>query len=339
MINDEYDVLTSKKGKSKKNHKDLLSQLKEIENDSYTIESSSSASSFLPSSMLKESKKEKKKNSNYEDYDPDAWFNEMIASSNTKIDKGAKSKVDLFESAGIWGKKKKKKKKGKKGEDLVDYKREFEPEMSLYKNLLVDQNKFTASLQREYDAIKSTKSSSRGVSKQVTDLISNITSARALSMQLIEKNVNAKKLIAELSLKQRKEAGEFNSESENMADFASNYLKQMLNERQTIVGNGTGENTVSEYTEDELFEELNSSLGEDERDSDVNKYLEYENRNVEVFVVITNDDVENYEFLAKDENGEIIDDYTQPNHTNISVNRSTDIATDLFGKKYRIIWN
>jgi hypothetical protein len=59
---------------------------------------------------------------------------------------------------------------------------------------------------------------------------------------------------------------------------------------------------------------------------------------VQVYVVITNNDVENYEFLAKDQDGIVIDDYPLPNHTNISVNRSTNIATDTFGKKYTIIW-
>ena len=75
-----------------------------------------------------------------------------------------------------------------------------------------------------------------------------------------------------------------------------------------------------------------------ERSSDVDLYLKYENRNVEIKIIITNDDFVNYEFEAIDENGEIIDDYPLPNHTSISVNRSTNIATDEYGKKYDIIW-
>ena len=215
--------------------------------------------------------------------------------------------------------------------------------MALYKNLLVDQNRFTESLQKEYDSIKSVKSSSRGVTKQLTDLISNITSARALSMQLIEKNVNAKKLISELTLKQKKElVGD--TTGENMVDFASTYLKQMLNDRQVLLNGGTGDQTVSEYTEDELFEELSNSLMNDEsmnRDEEVDRYLEYENRNISVYVSIANNETDasqNYEFVAKDEDGNIIEDYPLPNHTNISINRSTNIATDTFGKKYQIIW-
>ena len=343
---DNYNIDDVMPGKQKGKRKDLLNQLKEIEDDSYVSDTGYSSYSFLPSSMLKpqdeifNDKKKKKKNTDeYTDDDADKWFGDLLALSNVTVNKKGKIRNELFESAGITGKKKKKKKKDKEN-DLIDYKKELEPEMALYRNLLMEQNRFTDSLQKEYDSIKSVKASSRGVTKQMTDLIANITSARSLAMQLVEKNVSAKKLIAELTLKQRKEMGLNNGEGENMADFASNYLKQMLNDRQTIM-NGTGELSVSEYTEDELFEELSNSVMNDSsfnRPEEVDRYLKYENRNITVYVVITDDDVENYEFLAKDEEGYVIDDYPMPNHTSISVNRSTNIATDTYGKKYSIIW-
>jgi hypothetical protein len=78
-----------------------------------------------------------------------------------------------------------------------------------------------------------------------------------------------------------------------------------------------------------------------ERPEEVDKYLEYENKNITVYVCIRNDETDinnNYEFIAKDEDGNIIDDYPLPNHTSISINRSTNIATDTYGKKYYIIW-
>lgn len=342
---DDYDVDDLMPGKSKSKRKDLLNQLRDMEEETYTTPKGYDASSFLPSSMLKESKKDKKENKHHknDDYDADAWFNEMMTFKSTKIDKSSRYKNDLFESAGIIGKKKKKK-KNKDKEELTDFRKEFEPEMALYKNLLIDQNRFTESLQKEYDSIKSVKSSSRGVTKQMTDLIDNITSARALAMQLIEKNVSAKKLIAELTLKQKKEMGAANGNAENMADFASSYLKQMFNDRQTLVNGGMGDGTVSEYTEDELFEELSMSLQSDSdmnRPDEVDRYLKYENRNVSIYVEIAEGETDiesNYEFVAKDEDGEIIEDYPLPNHTKLSINRSTNIATDAYGKKYTIVW-
>lgn len=346
---EEYDISDAMPNKKNNKHKSILSDLKDMEDDSYINSSGISASSFLPSSMLKPQKEEKEKKKKekkeiWNDYDPDDWFNEMVAFQNTKVSK-SKGMNSLFDSAGITGKKKKKKKKNKDGHvDLVDYKKEFEPEIALYRNLLIDQNHFVESLQREYDALKSSKSSARGVNKQLTDLIENITDARTLSMQLVEKHVNAKKLIAELTAKQKKELGGLAGDGENMADFASNYLKQMLNERKTLLGEG-GDPNVAEYTEDEIFDNITLNLDNGDfgnldidRSDETEKYLQYENRNVSIYVAITDDDVENYEFVAEDENGEEIPDYPMPNHTKISVNRSTNIATDTFGQKYYIRW-
>ena len=54
--------------------------------------------------------------------------------------------------------------------------------------------------------------------------------------------------------------------------------------------------------------------------------------------MFNNQDIENYEFRVEDSEGNEIDDYPMPNHTKISVNRSTNVATDTFGIKYPIIW-
>lgn len=332
---EKLEDLTPENKNKRKKHKELLEQLQEIEDIDY---SSSSNNNFLPSSILKEnnnSSESKEKNEDEEEYkNADEWFSALISGSNCRKPRGGKGK-DLFASAGI-GKKKKKKKKKK--DEMTDYAKEFEPEIALYRNLLQDQNRFTDTLQKEYDAMKSTKSSARGINKTMTDLIENINGARSLAMQLVEKNVNAKKLIAELTIKEKKEFGANNSNAADMSNFASNYLKQMISERQTLT-NGVGANAdISDYNEDELFESLSMNLGDTNRSEDVDKYLKYENRNVTVYACINTADIEDYNYIAKDENGEIIEDYPLPNHTSLSVNRSTNIATDIYGKKYQIIW-
>lgn len=331
---DEIDTLfpdddDTKKKKSKR--KKLLSQLEEVES-SYDYDSESTSPSFLPSSLLKDPKKEEPE----DDMDDNDWLNVLVNMKGRKPKGRRRKSDDLFVPFGEGKKKKKKKKKGEK--ELVDYNKEFETELNLYKNLLQDQSKFTDSLQKEYDSIKAVKSSSRGINKTMSDLIENINSARSLSMQLVEKNVNTKKLIAELTMKQNKEAGLLN-DGEDMGAFASTYLKQMLNERQAIMGNGNGDSSITDFNDDDdMFDLLEENLGETDRASEVEKYLKYENRNVTIYASIDSDDVENYDFVAKDEEGEIIDDYPLPIHTQLSINRSTNIATDTYGKKYQIIW-
>lgn len=333
----EFEDLTP--GSQKKSRTKLLSQLKGIEEE--CIEYSDESNSFLPSSLFLNKtptksltdSKQKNKQDDPDFQNADEWFDELIKTSSIPmtVSKGGGGR-NLFEP--VNGKRKKKKKKDKR--EATDFKKEFEPELALYRNLLQDQNRFTDSLQREFDNMKSTKSSSRGVSKVMTDLVKNITEARTLSMQLVEKHVNAKKLITELSLKEKKELGTSLGDGDSMSDYAASCLKAMISDRQSLVNTESSE--ISDYSDDELFNELSVSLGETDRSEDVSKYLKYENRNVKVYALINSEDVEDYEFLAKDEEQQEIDDYPLPNKTHLSINRSTNIATDDYGKKYPIIW-
>lgn len=347
--NDEYDITAvspkgHKKDKKKQKHIDLLDSIRSMEDDDYINPSGYSASSFLPSSMLKPQKKEDKEEKKSEkknwstDHDPDSWFDDMMTMQSIKPDK-SKVRSSIFEDGTISGKRRKKKqKKNAKGVELVDYKKELEPEMALYRNLLMDQNRFTESLQQEYDKITSSKSTARGVSKQITDLIKNITEARALSMQLVEKNVNAKKAIADLTIKQKKELGTELESGGDMSDVGSSFMKQILSGRNQMFMEGEAAD-VSDFSEDDMISSLDDiEIDNDDRYEETEKYLKYENKNVTVNVVITDDDVENYCFVAMDEDGEIIDDYPLPEKTGLSINRSTNIATDTYGEKYVIIW-
>lgn len=335
MKYDEYDEIAeldeldpNNKHKKSKREK-LLDEIKLIEDD----DSSMSSIGFLPSSLLKDSS-EKKESKKKKDLglifdDNDDWIKSIM---NIKVSKSKCKRGDLFEFEE--GKKKKKKKK-KKGE-LTDYNKEFETEAALIKNLLQDQSRFTDSLQQEYDKIKSTKSTVRGVTKAISDLIENINGARALSMQLVEKNINLKKLIAELSIKEKKELG-LGNDGGDINNFAASYLNKMINERGNLL-NGTGVAEVGEFTDDEMFNALSEGLTDTDRSEDVEKYLKYENRNITTYISVNNDDIEDFNFISKDEEGEIVEDYPVPQVSSISVNRSTNIATDNYGKKYPIIW-
>lgn len=333
---------SKKKGKKSKKHEALLDQLQDIEAYDFYEEATkpneTSAATFLPSSLLKESKKSKLTPTE-EEQQSDEWFQSLIAFSNSGLGKGGHARDNLFEE--VYGKKKKKKKKKEKGE-LTDYKKEFAPEIGLLQNLLIDQNRFTESLQREYDKLNSTKSSARGTSKTLNDLIENITGARSLSMQLVDKQLNAKKLIADLTLKEKKEFGLTDMEGANMSEFAATYLKQMISERSSIVGGGDTID-VGDFSDDEVFSELNDRVESDEKyDADTldetNKYLEYENQGVEIYAVVNEHDFSDYSFVAKNKDGEEISDYPLPDTSSLSVNDSTNIATDNYGEKYTIIW-
>ena len=99
--------------------------------------------------------------------------------------------------------------------------------------------------------------------------------------------------------------------------------------------------TIEDYTDDDMANEINSFISFDDGDDEghsTDAYLKFENMNVTIYVVIRDQDIENYKFRVEDSEGNEIDDYPMPNHTKISVNRSTNVATDTFGIKYPIIW-
>ena len=348
--NDDYGSYEKIKKEATNKHAQILDELSEIEDISFETYNEEKPAmedeSFLPSEYLRPQKKKKSKKKKKGWFNPEEWFDDLAAQTDSNFNVKAKYRQGIFDEDGSINKKRKKKKKDKNG-DIIDYKKEFEPELALYKNLLVSQNKFTDALQKEYDQIKAVKSSARGVNKQMTDLMESITHARTLSMQLVEKNVNAKKLISELTMKQKKELGlSNNGEFENMADFANSYIQQIINERSNI--NGVSEpGVISDMTDDEMFSDVESALFDNlEIDNEVGEsdtYLKYENVGAKIYVVIGkdgegNEDIVNYRFVAKDENNNILHDYPEPIHTKITVNRSTNMAQDAYGEKYPIIW-
>ena len=336
------DELIDNIGKPKKSKADLLSQLEEVSSESYRPEGVTDTSIFLPSSLFEAEPEEKKSD---DDEMPD-WFDDW---KNSRVEFNPKSRMrdSLFEYSGIVGDGKKKKKKKKKDkEELIDYKKEFEPEAALLHNLLLDQNNFVESLQREYDSIMSKKGTSRSVNKSITDLMLTINNARQLAMNIVDKQAALKKQVADLSLKQKKEAGGI-VDGENMADFASSYLQQILKNRGALMDTN-GDISIGEYTEDELFDEIgvqSDMIEIDDGEENALKYLQYENQNVSIYVVLDpkelskgGDEEIYYDFIAKDEEGNIIPDYPMPMKTKLSINRSTEVATDIYGQKYHIIW-
>lgn len=243
----------------------------------------------------------------------------------------------------VFGDEKKKKKKKKSGEP-ISHRKEFETEMTLLRNLQIEQSKFVDSLQKTYDALQSTRSTSRGVGKYTTDLIDSISTARSLSMQLVDKIISTKKTIADLDFKERKEFGsKGSSEQENMSNYAATYLKTMVNYGRNNIVNGDGMQDIdginSDVSEDELFSSISDSLGETDRSEEIQKYLEYEGSGIQIYVrLYPNYEPINspydYEYIAYDNQGNIVSDYPLPEKTKLSINRSNNTVSDAYGNKY-----
>lgn len=341
MANDFLDGIEFNSKRTVKRSRSILSDLDDLDE-----EVSLPSSLFSKSNKKNESKEDKKKNS-YDDDEKessditDDWMATLTSFRAPKANKKKKSLFDGFDLDG----KKKKKNKDKKNGSTISHKKEFEPEMALLRNLQIEQNKFVDSLQRKYNQLENTKSTARGVGKYTTDLINSITSARSVSMQLVDKIISTKKTIADLEFKERKEFGSNSgSEQQNLTNYASTYLKQMMTVgRNNIVGQQQAYDNFEDIEDsDDLFSSITDSLGDTDRSEDVEKYLKYENDNIEVYVIWhdskTDCDVdEQYDYIAYNQEGDIIDDYPLPEKTKMNINRSTNTATDLYGNKYKMI--
>lgn len=348
-MSDDYildDVLPDKKGR----HSRLMDQLKELDNEQDQSSSSTFVVSATPDWLPKQPsesnepytyKNGKKKKSKHimssESTEPesdDDWMQHLLELDAVKVSGKRRRKDFILNEDGEIEKKKRGKKKKKDGEP-TDFVKEFSPEMALYRGLLRDQSALVDSLQKQYNGMISTKGSSRGITKVTTDLIANISSARNTAMQLIDKTVALKKACYDLAAKEKKEMSGL-GDGENMADYAGAYLKQIINQRDEIRNLSDYDITETDVRSmGSILDEASADLVQDE---DVERYLKYEGRKPKIYAVVNPNDSEDYYFMAVDTDGIEIMDYPLPPMTKLSINRSTEIATDEYGQKYHIQW-
>lgn len=333
LIYGEKHKKAKKKEKEKK--KDKLSILDEFDEMDQMESSFPTIGSYKPDKEEKKNKVEEMQASNEMG---DDWL-KTIANFKQEPIKARKQKSEdsIFDYIG--GKKKKKKKKDKEGKEkeLVDYNVVFEPEVTLMKNLLSDQTQFTQSLQRRYDILDSSKSSARGVGKFTTDLIQSVNQARTTSMQLIDRIASLKKTAIDLNMKEKKEAGALvdGNSPEELNQFSADFLKKIIRTKRedlSLYDDGG----PMDGTADDIFANIEDEMRDSERSGEVDAFLKYEKRGVEVIAKVDPDDYDKFRFEAVAADGEILDDYPLPEVTSLEINRSTGYASDEFHTKYKI---
>lgn len=310
---------------SKPKKKSLLDEMDVMEQESFSM-----ISSFRPTNTSK--KKDDAEQMQEASEASEDWLR-TIETFKAEPIRGNKSSMDIF--GDYTGKKKKKKKKNK--DEAVDYAKEFEPEMNILQNLLNEQSRFNASLQKRYDTMESSKSAVRGVGKFTTDLITSINQGRGTSLQITNNIVSLKKTIADLNMKERKERAAVNGEGlENMGDYSANFLKQVLRESRKDIGN-YGDDSPVDGDASDIFANLSEELSGTERSEDIEKYLQYEKDNVTIYAYV-NKETDAYHLEAVTEDGRILDDYPIPYVEKMEINHSTEVASDEYHTKYPIIW-
>ena len=324
----DYDMQPSKVKK-----RSLLDEYDELELE----EPAMPFNKFRPSEIKKQKETSELAKSVDEDEIDDDWLGVLSQWKTPKVKTHKNYRnSDVFDFLhGESGKKKKKKKKEKEGPK--DYYDDFAPEIGLMKNMLEDATKFTDSLQKRYYALESTKSSARGVGKFTTDLISSINQSRSVSSQLLNNITSLKKSIADLNMKERKEAAAANGgDGEDLSNFSASFLRKLIQQDRSDAAM-YGDAVPISGDEDDIFDNISELLADNGRSDEVEKYLKYENRNVEL-VAYVDPDTDAYEIKAIAEDGEELYDYPIPEVERMDINHSTEIATDEYHTRYRIIW-
>lgn len=300
------------------------------------------ASPNVPLSKYKPSKKEKNKDEvdqilDASEESTDDWLDAVANFHKEPIHTTSSRGSGIFDFVDSGGGKKKKKKKKKS--DLTDYRKEFEPEMMLFQNLLEEQAKFTNSLQRRYDTLAGTKSAARGTGKFTTDLISQINEARKATASFAGSVVTLKKTIADLQMKERKEFGSTADSGEDLGSYSANFLKKMISQDRNALAAYGGDVVPFDGDADDLFKNVEADLetSGEERPDEVEKYMKY-GTNVELRVLVEKDTNE-YQFEAVDRtSGDVIDDYPLPTVSRLDINASTGMASDEYYNRYPVVW-
>ena len=215
----DYDIQPSKSKKTS-----LLDEFDDLQLEEPAV----SFNQFRPSEIKKE--KETEEIATSDDEPSDDWMEILSQWKTPKVKASGSSKnyrgSDVYDFLhGGSGKKKKKKKKEKEGPK--DYYDDFAPEINLMQNMLEDATRFTDSLQKRYYALEATNSSARGVGKFTSDLISSINQSRSVSSQLLNNITGLKKSIADLNMKEKKEAKAANLEDGEDLTMMNCYYQRM----------------------------------------------------------------------------------------------------------------
>ena len=330
-----------------KRHKKLLSDLRlasidpnQKDNDDYE-----STPIHIPKSIEDESSLAREDRQKREDEATDSWLGVIQGLTEPVFLKKAKKNVKIDEFLPLETKKEKKKRKKDKlkSKEPTDFEKVFATEDAAITNLMREQTKFVQSLQKEWDNATMHKGTSRGVTKTTTEIATNISSARNLMLAMVKQKIDLKKTIADLTLKEKKELGQLAGEDADELGFAgSDFIKQVVKERAAGAKLGDiGDTTVIDMDSidnGDFFDSLDNDDGLDERSTAASKYLQYEVLEPTEYVVVHDEkDPQGYSFKVLTIYGDdITDEYPLPEHTNMSYNISTGVATNPLGQRFQI---
>ena len=179
----------------------------------------------------------------------DSWKEVLVGLTGEDLEyekpKGKRKKYRKWitdDDTGILNEKPKKKKKR-------NYNKEFAPELSMLKNIVTDQNRFTADLLKRYQhAAGPNTKDGMPLNKTLVELASVINASRANSLSTLKEIGNIKKTISDLYMKQFKldmDSGKLgNQDTDDLGLLGSSLASSVFSSPSTIIQDSVAEPVI-----------------------------------------------------------------------------------------------
>lgn len=246
--------------------------------------------------------------------------------------------------------------KGRKGYKKLknnsnNFKKEFAEEITLLYSLLDETTQYGKELEKDLKSMRNSKV--RGVSKYSNDLASLVLTAKQTKLNILKEITSVKKNIADLGIKENKDAKNNINNSNSNEVLASQYFKNILTygrgkyiDRMSDIYDDADDMPVHNEDDDydtreynRVLEERLNSNGNPYRSEEGGKYIEYEDRDVSICVNKCIDTGE-WDFIAIDKTGVRVDDYPLPDKRTcgrMKFSDDSEYAVDKMGRMYKII--
>ena len=234
-------------------------------------------------------------------------------------------------------------------EDRMNYRRKqtgdkfdqmFNKEQSMLNDLLASLQKRSKLIDKKIDSMTAGRST-YGVSKNFADLLNASNSLESTKLSVIKELIGVKKTATDLRMKDQKMNPD-EGEVEDRDTIADRFYKSIIsgNSRDFI------KSSMSQYDGGgNQFQGLNLSQpssfinGPDLNESDADKYgyIKYETLNAQVCICRHEDG--SMEFVAIDEDNNVIPDYELPSNNlivNVSIKPGSQYGYDEYSRKYRV---
>lgn len=227
-----------------------------------------------------------------------------------------------------------------------NYRKEFEQELSMLKQIVAEQNRFTGDLTKRFQVMVGPATKDAGpMSKTAVELASAVIASRSNSLAIIREIGGLKKTVAQLTQKEKElEAkGRTDVDERDLTLMGSTLAQDIFGSRmaapsaEPVAGYAAPSAPVTPTAGREpIFEEFDPAAWSGSPAASIDLHTKYENLPTETLVELSESDgTTRFKTIRTDTNEEI-PDYPNPTFEVKQLDRENKMARDTFDSVYRL---